>query len=52
MRFNIEKRGILLADEKDEKVFSRRDFLKTTGAAAGGIAGGALLGGFTGFKFG
>ena len=41
-----------MADEKNEKVFSRRDFLKTTGVAAGGIAGGALLGGFTGFKFG
>ena len=36
----------------DEKVFSRRDFLKTTGVAAGGIAGGALLGGFTGFQIG
>ena len=39
-------------NNSDEKVFSRRDFLKTTGVAAGGIAGGALLGGFTGFQFG
>lgn len=34
----------------DEKQFSRRDFLKTTGAATGGIIGGSLLGGLIGFN--
>lgn len=34
---------------KEEKQFSRRDFLKTTGAATGGIIGGSLLGGFIGY---
>lgn len=34
----------------DNQKFSRRDFLKTTGAATGGIIGGSLLGGFVGFK--
>ncbi|WP_342388691.1 gluconate 2-dehydrogenase subunit 3 family protein [Salinicoccus bachuensis] len=34
----------------DEKQFSRRDFLKTTGVATGGIIGGSLLGGFVGFN--
>ena len=29
----------------DDKQFSRRDFLKTTGVATGGIIGGSLLGG-------
>lgn len=33
-----------------EKQFSRRDFLKTTGAATGGIIGGSLLGGLVGFN--
>lgn len=31
-----------------EKVFSRRDFLKTSGVAAGGIVGGAMFGGVVG----
>lgn len=35
----------------DEKRFSRRDFLKTTGVATGGIIGGSLLGGFIGYNF-
>lgn len=34
----------------DEKQFSRRDFLKTTGVATGGIIGGSLLGGLIGFN--
>ncbi|MCD2137570.1 gluconate 2-dehydrogenase subunit 3 family protein [Salinicoccus halitifaciens] len=34
--------------DKKEKQFSRRDFLKTTGAATGGIIGGSLIGGFIG----
>ncbi len=34
----------------DEKQFSRRDFLKTTGIATGGIVGGSLLGGLVGFN--
>lgn len=34
----------------DDKQFSRRDFLKTTGVATGGIIGGSLLGGFVGFN--
>lgn len=34
---------------KEEKKFSRRDFLKTTGAATGGIIGGSLLGGVIGY---
>lgn len=34
-----------------EKVFSRRDFLKTTGAATGGVIGGSLLGGLVGVRF-
>lgn len=38
-------------DEK-EKVFSRRDFLKTSGIATGGIIGGSLLGGLVGFNTG
>jgi gluconate 2-dehydrogenase gamma chain len=38
-------------DEK-EKVFSRRDFLKTSGVATGGIIGGSLLGGLIGFDRG
>lgn len=33
-----------------EKQFSRRDFLKTTGVATGGIIGGSLLGGLVGFR--
>lgn len=40
-------------DEKNdgkEKQFSRRDFLKTTGAATGGIIGGSLLGGLVGIN--
>lgn len=36
---------------KQDKQFSRRDFLKTTGAATGGIIGGSLLGGFIGYNF-
>ncbi len=36
---------------KEEKRFSRRDFLKTTGVATGGIIGGSLLGGFIGYNF-
>lgn len=36
----------------DEKQFSRRDFLKTTGVATGGIIGGSLLGGLVGFNIG
>ena len=40
-----------MSDNNDkEKSFSRRDFLKTTGAATGGIIGGSLLGGFVGFN--
>lgn len=35
---------------QQEKEFSRRDFLKTTGAATGGIIGGSLLGGLVGFN--
>lgn len=36
--------------QSKEKEFSRRDFLKTTGAATGGIIGGSLLGGLVGFN--
>lgn len=39
-----------MADNKNEKQFSRRDFLKTTGVATGGIIGGSLLGGLVGFN--
>ncbi|QQD85898.1 MULTISPECIES: gluconate 2-dehydrogenase subunit 3 family protein [Jeotgalicoccus] len=40
-----------MANKKgSEKEFSRRDFLKTTGAATGGIIGGSLLGGLVGFN--
>ncbi|MFD2829612.1 gluconate 2-dehydrogenase subunit 3 family protein [Corticicoccus populi] len=39
-----------MADKNNEKQFSRRDFLKTTGAATGGIIGGSLLGGLVGFR--
>jgi gluconate 2-dehydrogenase gamma chain len=35
-------------NEGKEKVFSRRDFLKTSGVAAGGIVGGAMFGGVVG----
>ncbi|HIW12497.1 MAG TPA: gluconate 2-dehydrogenase subunit 3 family protein [Candidatus Salinicoccus stercoripullorum] len=38
--------------DQKEKKFSRRDFLKTTGAATGGIIGGSLLGGSIGMNFG
>ncbi|MFB9860267.1 gluconate 2-dehydrogenase subunit 3 family protein [Salinicoccus siamensis] len=34
----------------DDKQFSRRDFLKTTGVATGGIIGGSLIGGFVGYN--
>src|SRR5699024_3100414 len=34
----------------EEKQFSRRDFLKTTGVATGGIIGGSLLGSLIGFN--
>lgn len=37
-------------NDQNEKHFSRRDFLKTTGAATGGIIGGSLLGGLVGFN--
>lgn len=38
-----------MAEEKNkDKQFSRRDFLKTTGAFTGGIIGGSVLGGFVG----
>lgn len=40
-----------MSGKKDQKEFSRRDFLKTTGAATGGIIGGSLLGGLVGFNF-
>lgn len=33
---------------EEEKKFSRRDFLKTSGVAAGGIVGGAMFGGVVG----
>lgn len=36
------------ANQSDEKQFSRRDFLKTTGVLTGGIIGGSLLGGVVG----
>ena len=36
--------------DKNEKQFSRRDFLKTTGMATGGIIGGSLLGGVVGYN--
>lgn len=39
-----------VTEMSEEKQFSRRDFLKTTGAATGGIIGGSLLGGFIGFN--
>ncbi|MDK6863106.1 MULTISPECIES: gluconate 2-dehydrogenase subunit 3 family protein [Nosocomiicoccus] len=39
-----------MAENKNEKQFSRRDFLKTTGVATGGIIGGSLLGGLIGFN--
>lgn len=39
-------------NEQKEKVFSRRDFLKTSGVAAGGIVGGSLLGGLVGSEYG
>jgi len=37
-----------MAEKDKEKQFSRRDFLKTTGAFTGGIIGGSLLGGAVG----
>lgn len=40
----------MVSKEEQEKQFSRRDFLKTTGAATGGIIGGSLLGGLVGFN--
>src|SRR5699024_3621740 len=45
-----EKREINMPENKNEKQFSRRDFLKTTGVATGGIIGGSLLGGLIGFN--
>ena len=40
-----------MSEKKNKsKEFSRRDFLKTTGAATGGIIGGSLLGGIVGFN--
>lgn len=40
-----------MADKTNkEKQFSRRDFLKTTGVATGGIIGGSMLGGLVGFR--
>lgn len=39
-----------MANTPKEKQFSRRDFLKTTGVATGGIIGGSLLGGLVGFN--
>lgn len=39
-----------MTNQNSGKQFSRRDFLKTTGAASGGIIGGSLLGGLVGFK--
>lgn len=38
-------------NDQEEKKFSRRDFLKTTGVATGGIVGGSLLGGAVGWNF-
>lgn len=40
-----------MSKNSGEKQFSRRDFLKTTGAATGGIIGGSLLDGLVGFNF-
>lgn len=40
-----------VADKKNSKEFSRRDFLKTSGAVTGGFIGGSLLGGLVGFNF-
>lgn len=37
-------------NDKNDKQFSRRDFLKTTGMATGGIIGGSLLGGVVGYN--
>ncbi len=45
-----EKGEINMPENKNEKQFSRRDFLKTTGVATGGIIGGSLLGGLIGFN--
>lgn len=39
-----------MADKKNSKEFSRRDFLKTSGAVTGGFIGGSLLGGLVGFN--
>lgn len=39
-----------VADKKNSKEFSRRDFLKTSGAVTGGFIGGSLLGGLVGFN--
>lgn len=39
-----------MTEKSKEKQFSRRDFLKTTGVATGGIIGGSLLGGLVGFN--
>lgn len=40
-----------MADKKNNKEFSRRDFLKTSGVVTGGFIGGSLLGGLVGFNF-
>lgn len=37
--------------DKNRKEYSRRDFLKTTGAATGGFIGDSILGGLAGFNF-
>lgn len=39
-----------MADNKKTKEYSRRDFLKTSGAVTGGFIGGSLLGGLVGFN--
>lgn len=39
-----------MAEKKDGREFSRRDFLKTSGAITGGFIGGSLLGGLVGFN--
>src|SRR5699024_4709654 len=53
VKLNINKIGReeQVSKNSGEKQFSRRDFLKTTGAATGGIIGGSLLGGLVGFNF-
>lgn len=49
-KYNFYEKDTGVNEMANEKQFSRRDFLKTTGVATGGIIGGSLLGGLIGFN--